>query len=69
MGKIKLPEVSGWYWVRISGYNTGTPCLFSKGVEGGEGYFLPAGLGDESRDGLYADDIEAIGPEIIEPEF
>ena len=61
----QLPTKSGWYWVLLDGYDNPTPCWYDSQGE----YFLPAGLGDESRDGLYVDDIERVGPEIIEPTF
>ena len=31
--KIELPEKNGWYWIRMKGYNIGTPCWFSKDID------------------------------------
>ena len=57
------PPKSGWFWVDI-GDDTKIPCWYD-----GDDCFLPAGLGDSSSTGLYHDDIDKIGPEIIEPDF
>ena len=68
--KIELPEKNGWYWIRMKGYNIGTPCWFSKDIDDeDDSYFLAGGMGDSSSAGIFIDDIETIGPEIIEPEF
>ncbi len=61
----KLPSKTGWYWVLITGYNTPTPCWYMNESE----CFLPGGLGDSSSMGLYQDDIEKVGPEIVVPLF
>lgn len=68
--KLELPEKNGWYWVRLKLTKKVKPCLFFKDEEDEEdSFFLAGGMGDASRNGLYSDDIESIGPEIIEPEF
>jgi hypothetical protein len=71
--KMILPEKSGWYWVLIDGYDSPTPCWFSRvdnwNDPDGDSYFLPGGMGDSSSMGLYIDDLEEIGPEIIVPKF
>ena len=68
--KLELPIKDGWYWVLIKGYEIGTPCWFSKSDdEEDDSYFLAGGMGDSSSSGIYADEIEKIGPEIIEPKF
>jgi hypothetical protein len=65
-----LPTTNGWYWVLIDGYNDPTPCWYyywkSNPVES---YFLPGGMGDSSSMGLFINDIQKIGPEIIVPFF
>lgn len=63
--ELILPEKDGWYWVILDGDESGTPCWFMKDAK----CFIPAGLGDASRYGIDVSDIDAIGPEIIEPEF
>jgi hypothetical protein len=60
-----LPNKNGWFWVLIDGYTNPTPCWYMYTLE----CFLPGGMGDDSSNGLYIDDIEKIGPEIIEPKF
>ena len=60
-----FPSKTGWYWVLIDGYKKPIPCWYTQGTD----YFLPAGLGDGSSMGLYEDEIEKVGPEIIQPEF
>lgn len=68
--KLKYPVKSGWYWVLIEGYDSPTPCWFDYNNRIPEdSFFLPAGLGDSSSTGLYLEDLEKIGPEIIEPKF
>lgn len=62
---MKLPEKDGWYWILIKDDERSTPCWFSVSLK----CFLPAGLGDASRNGLFEDDIQKIGPEIIEPKL
>ena len=74
MGKKKneknLPSKSGWCWVLIDGYDDPTPCWFSLDKDDPDySYFLPGGMGDGSSNGVYLDDIEKIGPEIIVPIF
>ena len=61
----QLPEKDGWYWVLLEEYETPTPCWYMKQSE----CFLPAGMGDSSSMGIYLDDIQKIGPEIIVPKF
>jgi hypothetical protein len=63
--EIKSPEKDGWYWVLLEGYDTPIPCLYTSEYK----YFLPGGLGDSSSMGIYLEDIEKIGPEIIVPNF
>jgi len=72
--KKTLPEKSGWYWIIIEGYDEPTPCWYSgaesfSDYEEGDEYFLPGGMGDGSSNGIYIDDIEKIGPEILVPDF
>lgn len=69
MDKSDFPQKSGWYWVLLDGYECPTPCWFVKAQQSDDDCFIPAGLGDTSRDGIYAEDIDRVGPEIIEPEF
>lgn len=58
-----------WYWVLVDGYDWYMPCLFMEDKENPDWCcFLPAGLGDKSSMGIYFDDIEKVGPEIIAPE-
>lgn len=64
-----LPEKCGWFWVLIDGYINPTPCWYSGPRNGDDEYFLPGGMGDSSSNGLYIDDIQKIGPEIIEYKF
>jgi hypothetical protein len=66
--QMQLLTHGNYYWVLLDGYEEPKPCLF---MEDGKEYscFLPAGLGDSSSMGIYADDIEKIGPEIIVPKF
>lgn len=67
---MKFPEKDGWYWVRIAGYDGPIPCWYVAPRDNDDNpYFLPAGLGDSSSSGVYEEDIDSIGPEIIEPEF
>ena len=63
----KLKDRS-WYWLLLDGYDWYMPCLFMKGRDPEDSCFLPGGLGDSSSMGIYADEIEKIGPEIIAPE-
>lgn len=63
----KMPTKDGWYWVLIDGYDEPTACWFSLDSDGG--YFLPGGMGDSSSMGLFEEDIERVGPEIIVPKF
>jgi len=44
------------------------PDSFSSYDEGDEN-FLPGGMGDSSSNGIYMDEIERVGPEIIVPNF
>lgn len=70
MKKLNWPKSDGWYWVKFEGYNTPNPCWFVLDTENeDDSYFLPGGLGDSSSSGVYIDDIDEIGPEIIEPKF
>ena len=73
MNKLELPKKDGWYWVLIDGWDTPTPCWFSRNDRyndpEGDSYFLPGGMGDSSSTGLYIDDLSKIGPEIIEPKL
>ncbi len=39
------------------------------GYDEGDECFLPGGMGDSSSNGIYIDEIERIGPEIIVPNF
>ena len=69
-----LPKLSGWYWVKIKGYSKPIPCWYMGPdsfylYEEGDECFLPGGMGDSSSNGVYLDDIEKIGPEILQPEF
>lgn len=61
----KIPNKSGWFWVLIGGYDEPTPCWYMDD----EKCFLPGGMGDSSSMGIYEDDIEKVGPEIIIPNF
>ena len=61
----KLPNKSGWFWVLIEGYDEPTPCWYMDDSQ----CFLPGGLGDSSSMGIYEDEIEKVGPEIIVPYF
>ena len=63
----KLKDRS-WYWLLLDGYDWYMPCLFMKGQDPEDSCFLPGGLGDSSSMGIYADEIEKIGPEIIAPQ-
>jgi hypothetical protein len=70
----ELPLKSGWFWVLIKGYDDPTPCWYMGpekfySYEEGDECFLPGGIGDISRNGIYIDDIEKIGPEIVVPIF
>ena len=70
----KIPQKSGWYWILIKGYNTPTPCYYMGpdsfySYKEGDECFLPGGIGDSSRNGVYMDEIEKIGPEIEVPNF
>ena len=59
-----------YYWVLFLGYRKPTPCYFYKSnYEPESSCFLPGGMGDTSSNGVYADDIAKIGPEIIVPKF
>jgi len=59
-----LPSKSGWFWIFTIYDDSPIPCWYMEDCE----CFLPAGLGDSSRNGIYINDIEKIGPEIIEPD-
>ena len=61
----KLPNKSGWFWVLIDGYDEPTPCWYMDDLQ----CFLPGGLGDSSSMGIYEDEIEKVGPEIVVPNF
>jgi len=63
----KLKDGS-WHWLLLDGYDWYMPCLFMKGQDPEDSCFLPGGLGDSSSMGIYADEIEKIGPEIIAPQ-
>jgi len=68
--KLILPTKNGWYWVLLDGWNTPTPCWYYYDEnDENDSYFLPGGMGDESRDGVHINEIEKIGPEIIVPNF
>ena len=68
--KLTLPAKNGWYWILMVGWTTPTPCWYYYDEnDESDCYFLPGGLGDSSRDGLYLNEIEKIGPEIIVPNF
>lgn len=69
VGEKTLPKKSGWYWILIDGYDDPTPCWFSLNQEIQDSYFLPGGMGDGSRNGIYLDEIVKIGPEITVPKF
>lgn len=73
MKKLEWPSEEGWYWIKIKGYRGLTPCWFIKCLDGDDpdedNCFLPAKLGDTSSMGIYADDIDKIGPTIIEPKI
>jgi len=65
-----LPKSDGWFWILIDGYEDPTPCWYNyDGDEPNHSYFLPGGMGDSSSMGIYMEDIEKIGPEIIVPFF
>lgn len=65
----KLKDRS-WYWILVDGYDWYMPCLLMKGRDPEDRHcFLPAGLGDSSSMGIFEDDIDKIGPQIIEPEI
>lgn len=67
---LKWPQKSGWYWVLIDGWDTPTPCWIEIARnEDYTNYALPGGMGDSSSMGLYDNDIEKFGPEIIVPNF
>ena len=63
---VNFPTKEGWYWVLLIGDDSPTPCWFMYVDDGG--CFLPGGMGDESM-GLYEEDVDKVGPEIIEPNF
>lgn len=63
--KIILPNKPGWYWILTKARTEPMPCWYDSQLQ----CFLPAGLGDSSSMGIYEEDIERIGPEIIEPTF
>lgn len=68
--KIEIPTKTGWYWIVIVGWATPIACWFYYNEnEPDESYFLPGGVGDESSNGVYIEDVEKIGPEIIQPDF
>ena len=60
---MNFPKNSGWYWVWIIGIESPIPCWYSIDTD----YFLPAGLGDSSSQGIFSNEIEQLGPEIQEP--
>lgn len=66
---IVFPLKKSWYWILIIGYTNPTPCWFGYEATDQEEYkcFLPGGMGDSSSTGIYIQDIEKIGPEIVEP--
>ena len=67
---MEMPIKEGWYWILFDGYDSPTPCWFMIDKKYPESScFLPAGLGDASRDGVYMNEITRIGPEIVEPKF
>ena len=66
--EISKLKDNSWYWLLLDGYDWYMPCLFMKGRDSEDSCFLPAGLGDSSSMGIYADEIEKIGPEIIAPQ-
>ena len=59
----ELPEKDGWYWIESNGEKI--PSWFMSNLE----CFLPGGMGDSSSTGMYLEDINKIGPPIIEPKF
>ena len=68
--KMEIPKKEGWYWILLDGYDSPTPCwLMIDKRDPENSCFLPAGLGDSSRDGIYMNEIKKIGPEIVEPKF
>ena len=67
--KKNIPQKDGWYWVLLDGYDEPTPCWFSYDDDLDDCCFLPGGMGDSSSMGVYLDEIEKIGPEIIVPKF
>lgn len=65
-----LPKSDGWYWILMDGYEDPTPCWYQYDRdEPHMSYFLPGGMGDSSSMGIYMEDIEKIGSEIIVPLF
>ena len=71
---LNIPTKSGWYWILIKGYKEPTPCWYMGpdsfySYEEGDENFLPGGMGDSSSNGIYMDEIERVGPEIIVPNF
>jgi len=60
-----LPIKDGWYWILLDGYEQPIPCWYMSDSK----CFLPAGLGDASSVGIYAEDIIKVGPEINVPIF
>lgn len=65
-----LPKSDGWFWILMDGYEDPTPCWYQYDRdEPIYSYFLPGGMGDSSSMGIYMEDIEKIGPEIIVPFF
>ncbi len=68
--KLNWPTEEGWYWILINGYRTPTPSWFTPPRDEEDSpYFLPGGMGDSSSMGLYENDVQKIGPKIIEPKF
>ena len=59
----ELPKENGWYWIESNGEKI--PCWFMSDLE----CFLPGAMGDSSSTGMYLEDIDKIGPQIIEPNF
>lgn len=67
---VKLPNKDGWYWVVLTGqYYGGDPILLPCWFTVSNSCFLPGGLGDSSSNGIYEDDIDRVGPEIVPPKF
>lgn len=64
------PTEDGWYWIKLKRVNRPIPCWYMSDEDDPEdSCFIPGGLGDPSRNGIYLEDIEKIGPRIEQPEF